>query len=299
MSFVVSLAGDTSATAFVNFQTSDGTAHSTSDYVATSGSLIFAPGGPKSQTVTVLINGDKQFEPDEFFTLNLFNNSGATITKRQGRGVIVNDDPGTLLQIDPANPKQTVLTVVATPGNDSLLISRVDSKHIEPILNGNSLGVFANPGRLAIYGGAGNDGLFVDPKIKTPAVIVGGDGNDTLFGGAGRDILIGGAGKDKLNGRDGDDILIGASTVYDTNPVALSRLSREWTSTKSYSTRVRDLTVGGGFNGSIVLTRTTIPDDGFRDTLTGANGQDFFPFATGDTITDGKKDETGVPTNQG
>jgi hypothetical protein len=299
ISFVVTLVGETSATAFVDYQTSDGTAHSTSDYVATSGSLTFLPGGPTSQIVTVVINGDMQFEADEFFTLNLFNNSGATITKSQGRGVILNDDPGTILQIDPANQKQTVLTVVCTPGNDNLLISRVDSKHIEPILNGNSLGIFANPGRLALYGEAGNDGIFVDPQIKIPAVIVGGDGNDTLFGGAGRDILIGGAGKDKLNGRDGDDILIGASTVYDTNPVALSRLSREWTSAKSYSTRVHDLTAGGGFNGSIVLTRTTIPDDGFRDTLTGANGQDFFPFATGDTITDGKKNETGVPTNGG
>jgi hypothetical protein len=298
ISFVVSLVGQTSATTFVNFQTSDGTAHSNSDYVATSGSLTFAPGGPTSQVVTVLINGDTRFEPDEFFTLNLFNNSGATIAKAQGRAVILNDDPGSVLQIDPGNPKQTVLTVVGSRGNDSLLISRVDSKHIEAILDGNSLGTFRNPGRLALYGMAGNDGIFVDPRVKIPAVILGGDGNDTLFGGASRDILIGGPGADKLNGRDSDDILIGGSTAFDTDAIALAKLSREWTSNKSYAKRIRDLTVGGGFNGSLVLTRATIIDDGFRDTLTGGNGQDFFPFATGDTITDGNKNENGVPTNQ-
>ncbi|WP_222872764.1 calcium-binding protein [Hankyongella ginsenosidimutans] len=41
--------------------------------------------------------------------------------------------------------------------------------------------------------------------------LLGGSGNDSLFGSGGDDVLIGDIGNDNLNGDDGDDILIGGA----------------------------------------------------------------------------------------
>ena len=60
-----------------------------------------------------------------------------------------------------------------------------------------------------IYGFGGNDVLGVDKRIRTDAVISGGDGHDLLLGGRGNDLLIGGRGNDALFGRKGYDTLIG------------------------------------------------------------------------------------------
>ncbi|PYB95808.1 large adhesive protein, partial [Pseudomonas protegens] len=57
----------------------------------------------------------------------------------------------------------------------------------------------SHDGNDTLLGGAGNDILF------------GQGGNDTLDGGKGNDILLGGTGKDTLIGGQGNDILIGGS----------------------------------------------------------------------------------------
>jgi Ca2+-binding RTX toxin-like protein len=114
--------------------------------------------------------------------------------------------------------------------------------------------------------------------------VVGGQGNDILIGnpfanildgGAGFDLLIGRDGADILIGGDGDDVLIGCSTQYDNIP-ALLKLLEEWTSGSSYDDRVSHLTAGGGLNGLILLTPTTVTDDMVGDILTGSAGTDFF-----------------------
>jgi hypothetical protein len=92
--FTVSLSAAITATcpsATVNYQTADGTARAGSDYVATSGSLTFAP-GVTSLPVTVTINGDTVFEPNETFFVNLSGATNATIARGQGVGTILNDD---------------------------------------------------------------------------------------------------------------------------------------------------------------------------------------------------------------
>jgi len=88
--FTVSITSPADAT--VNFATADGTASAGSDYVANAGTVTFTAGGPLTQTITVLVNGDTVVEPDETFFVNLSGAVGATIADTQGLGTILNDD---------------------------------------------------------------------------------------------------------------------------------------------------------------------------------------------------------------
>jgi subtilisin-like proprotein convertase family protein len=69
------------------------------DYAAASGTLTFAP-GTTAQTITVAVNGDTTFEPDETFFVNLSGATGAVILDGQGLGTILNDDLPAALSID-------------------------------------------------------------------------------------------------------------------------------------------------------------------------------------------------------
>jgi hypothetical protein len=89
--FTVSLSAAFDQTVSVGYATANGSALSGSDYLATSGTLIFAP-GETSKMFTVPVKGDSVVEPDEAFNVNLTNASGATIADGQGAGTIVNDD---------------------------------------------------------------------------------------------------------------------------------------------------------------------------------------------------------------
>ena len=62
------------------------------DYSPASGQLIFPVGGPATQTVSVWVIGDNRTEPDETFFVNLSQPTGASISKAQGVGTILNDD---------------------------------------------------------------------------------------------------------------------------------------------------------------------------------------------------------------
>jgi len=63
------------------------------DYVATSGTVTFPAHTTASQTITVLVNGDRIGESDESFFVNLSNPNGATLGAAQAVGTIVNDEP--------------------------------------------------------------------------------------------------------------------------------------------------------------------------------------------------------------
>lgn len=76
----------------VHYTTQDSTAQAPGDYLASSGTLTFAP-GEVTKTASIIIKSDVQNEDDETFTINLSEASGATITKMQGLGTITNDDP--------------------------------------------------------------------------------------------------------------------------------------------------------------------------------------------------------------
>jgi hypothetical protein len=113
-SFSVTLSTASTQSVVVNFATANGTATAGSDYVATTGSLTFAP-GELNKLLTVTVNGDTQFEPNETFFVNLSGVSGgAVIADGQGQATIFNDDQG--LQFGPA-------TYIVNEGARSVIVS--------------------------------------------------------------------------------------------------------------------------------------------------------------------------------
>ncbi|MGI8436352.1 MAG: Calx-beta domain-containing protein [Chthoniobacterales bacterium] len=129
--FTVTKTGSTSLPATVQFATADGTATTAdNDYVAQSGMLTFAP-GDTTMTITVNVNGDTTFEPDETFTVNLASPTNATITTATGTGTIVNDDAAPTFTIDnvshpEGNSGQTAFVFTVTKSGASNQTSTVD-----------------------------------------------------------------------------------------------------------------------------------------------------------------------------
>jgi hypothetical protein len=77
----------------IGYATQDGTAHAGEDYVATAGTLTFAP-NQRVKTVDVTINADDLREPAETFLLNLANESSGTIVDSQGVATILDRPVG-------------------------------------------------------------------------------------------------------------------------------------------------------------------------------------------------------------
>ena len=92
--FAVRLSRPSTSTVTVQYQTNDVTATAGSDYIATSGTLTFAP-GQTSKPVSVLVKGDTTSEGNESFNLLLANATNATIADGSGIGEIANDDGST------------------------------------------------------------------------------------------------------------------------------------------------------------------------------------------------------------
>ena len=76
-----------------------------------------------------------------------------------------------------------------------------------------------------VLGGAGDDRLYGG---RGRNVLVGGAGDDVLHGGGSRDILIGGAGKDKLKGDREEDLLIGGTAARENELPALDAAFADW-----------------------------------------------------------------------
>jgi len=76
----------------VKYATSNVTATAPSDYIATSGTVVF-PSGVQQQTITVLVKGDTTREGNETFFVILSNPSpNAVFEDSIGVGTILNDD---------------------------------------------------------------------------------------------------------------------------------------------------------------------------------------------------------------
>ncbi len=148
--------------------------------------------------------------------------------------------------------------------------------------------IYGYNGKDMIYGQSGSDVLY---GMGGADVLLGGAGDDLMYGGGGRDLLIGGTGLDRLFGETGDDLLIGGTTSYDSNWVALGRLSSEWYSARSYNDRVFNLRTGNGpiLGGSSLnfSVGTTVFGDGVEDRLYGGSDRDWFYQIDGaDTLPD-------------
>jgi hypothetical protein len=100
-SFTITLSAPSQQQVTVHAATQDGTAIGSpacdTDYCAGQADIVFNPGGPLSQTLTVLIKGDTLVEGTEQFFVNLTNPVGATISKAQGVCTIIDDDALLLL----------------------------------------------------------------------------------------------------------------------------------------------------------------------------------------------------------
>src|SRR6266446_7161580 len=109
MVFTVTLtASGTHAPVTVIYATADGSATAPSDYSSRNGALDFPAGtGNATMTISVPIIPDTIVEPDETFFVNLTNADGATITKGQGVGTIINDDGPTPTPTPTATPTPT------------------------------------------------------------------------------------------------------------------------------------------------------------------------------------------------
>jgi Calx-beta domain len=91
MAFPVTLSAASNCPVTVSYATANGTATAGSDYSSGGGYLVF-PVGTTSQTAYVSILGDKIFESDETFFVNLTAPGAATLGDAQAVGTIQNDD---------------------------------------------------------------------------------------------------------------------------------------------------------------------------------------------------------------
>ena len=212
---------------------------------------------------------------------------------------------------DPIVPSKTSLFVGGTTGNDTIFILPSSHNRVQVLIGAHSQGTFAPNGEIFVYGQAGNDTIEVLRGVQLPAildggagndfliakggdVLLGGTGNDQLFGISGRNLLIGGTGGDKLFAGNGD-ILIAGTTTFDNNIQALHAIMTEWTSSHTYAARLTNLRGLGNTsraNGSTYLVvaaiGTTVFSDANVDTIFGSGGQDLFfahkPGSTNDQV---------------
>jgi hypothetical protein len=135
-------------------------------------------------------------------------------------------------------------------------------------------------------------------------LLIGDDNGNVLRGGTGRNIIIGGKGADQLFGGGGDNLLIAGWTNYDQNLSALNLIMQEWLRTDlTFHQRVSDIRSAGnkgvprGLPASklkgtgIMLTGSTVHDDGAVDILTGGPGSavDWFFYHRGTDVLVNKK----------
>jgi hypothetical protein len=102
--FTANLSNASTETITVSYATSDGSATlANRDYASASGTLTFNP-GDLSQKITILANGDTDFEPDETFNVTLGTVTKATTSAAAGvgKGTLLNDDnaPRPTIRID-------------------------------------------------------------------------------------------------------------------------------------------------------------------------------------------------------
>jgi uncharacterized delta-60 repeat protein len=88
--FTVTLNTTSPLTTTVSYSTVNGTAMG-GDYIPQSGVITFSP-GITHQLITVTVNGDRQIEPDETFSVLLSNPVNATLAKDTGVATILADD---------------------------------------------------------------------------------------------------------------------------------------------------------------------------------------------------------------
>ena len=89
--FTVTLSAASSFTVTANFATQDSSATAPSDYITTTGQVVFNP-GDTTRSIVVMVNGDNAPESHETFLVNLSSAVNASFSDSQGVGTILSDD---------------------------------------------------------------------------------------------------------------------------------------------------------------------------------------------------------------
>jgi Ca2+-binding RTX toxin-like protein len=207
----------------------------------------------------------------------------------------------------------TSLQAVGTNGSDFILVTEPNGTLVvqASFLSEGSRSFSPNVDQIQVFGLGGDDTLIVGGNVNKPAILDGGEGNDTINGGNENDTMIGGAGDDRLSGGGGDDTLIGGPGNDVMNGGA-------GTDTADYSAEKSAIVVnlqtnigiatgasigndslanienviGGSGNDTIVGSSGSnrIDGGGGADSLTGMRGDDVFIFraaqANGDVVVD-------------
>jgi ELWxxDGT repeat protein len=189
------------------------------------------------------------------------------------------------LATDPANTGKQMLVIDGTASSDSIVLGTgANNSGVTLAFDGTALGTIlptlgSQFALVIAYGEGGND--TIDARnLSVSSVLVGGSGNDTLYGGSCRNLLVGDLGSDTLYAGSAGDILIGGYTSYDSNTTgnqtAVAYVMAEWDSTDSYTTRINKLIKGVGPNGAYALNSSTVFDNNVTDLLYGGAGTDWF-----------------------
>jgi hypothetical protein len=174
-------------------------------------------------------------------------------------------------------------------GLDTLDFSRFNTPVVVNLAGGRANRVAGGITRIQnVFGGLAGDSLTGDGQDNA---LFGNGGRDVIDGGSGgRDLLVGGLGADTLTtGGTGDTIYVGAdlNPADRNNTFSVRRILNDWTSAKSYETRVADLLAGAAATGGVELSPATLENDLAADAFTARAGRDVFFVEPIDTFAAG------------
>jgi CSLREA domain-containing protein len=252
--FTVTLTGSTSQTVSVNYSFDDGTATAAdSDYNdILSGVLNFAP-GTTTLPITVTVNGDAKFEPDETFTVTLANPTNATITDGIGTGTIQNDDVLASYSINDVtlvegNSGETLMTFTVTLSQPAGVRNQVDFRTENVTATGVN-GPFFGPGDD--YGSARGTFFFLEATTSLD-VSIRVQGDTTFEPDETFNVIL----ENPQNAAIADGIGVGTIQNDDTAPT-ISIASVSQTETNGATNFVFDVTLNNASSQTVTVNAAT------------------------------------------
>ena len=280
MVFDVTVSSSSTTPITVDFATVNGTAASGSDYNPAGGTLVFAPGETSKQVVVQMI-GDTTIEPDEKFSVNLSNPSGATRADAVGLGTITDDDSG-----GTTNPSLTIANATVTEGNSGTVNAVFTVTLSAPSANTVTVNYATAPGSAvapADYTSAsgtltfnpGETALQIFVQVQGDTV---GEANETFsvnLSGATNATIADNSGLGTITDNDTSSITIGAATVTEGNSGTVnavfnlslsapssSTVTVNWATANGSAAEPADFTAAGGtvtFNPGEVSKQVIVP----------------------------------------
>jgi Ca2+-binding RTX toxin-like protein len=162
--------------------------------------------------------------------------------------------------------------------------------------------------RATVLGGGGNDRIYGGSNADS---LSGGDGNDRIFGLGGADFIDGGNGRDKLSGGSSDDQIYGGAgddklnggNGNDTLGGDNEDLLNFWKSPYAAPTPGNDLLDGGAGNDWLLGSKETnedqYDDDAAAKLIATNNGRDTLIGGVGNDILDARGDDSAPDMSAG